>query len=295
LKEKFEKYTHSQQCEQLIVRVALILRDKIVEGIKEQTWPPNPQELTEKYVQLPDCLAQFLEALLGGSQSVTSDKVHRLSFSFGQDIISAVTNGRVLTPKHVLLPWAIKTLTGNVELIKTLNRLGHTCSYTRLQEIDTALCIEKLSSVDENKLALPSWANPCIPTVLAFDNIDRQEETLSGAGTSHRVNGIVVQPQSLSCTPERNSTVDKKEKRRTLELSEQPLPIYITSKREGPPPLQFANLSVPLADAIERSRQNNFLWVINRLHDTVNQTVSSWTVFNIRTRDNVTCSHAGQG
>ncbi|KAG1650017.1 hypothetical protein GQR58_028409 [Nymphon striatum] len=123
---------------------------------------------------------------------------------------------------------------------------------------------------------------------LAFDNIDRQEETLSGAGTSHRVNGIVVQPQSLSCAPERNSTVDKKEKRRTLELSEQPLPIYITSKREGPPPLQFANLSVPLADATERSRQNNFLWVITRLHDTVNQTVSSWTGFNIRTRDNVT-------
>ncbi|KAG1664664.1 hypothetical protein GQR58_019714 [Nymphon striatum] len=123
---------------------------------------------------------------------------------------------------------------------------------------------------------------------LAFDNIDRQEETLSGAGTSHRVNGIVVQPQSLSCAPERNSTVDKKEKRRTLELSEQPLPIYITSKREGPPPLQFANLSVPLADATERSMQNNFLWVITRLHDTVNQTVSSWTGFNIRTRDNVT-------
>ena len=244
VKDKLETYKHSQQCEQLIVQVAQIIRDNISECVKEQAWPPTPQELTEDYVQLPDCLLQFLNVLIGGSQSVTSDKAHRLILSFGQDIISAVTNARVLTPKHILLPWAIKALTGNVELIKTLNRLGHACSYTRLQEIDTALCVEKMSSLDENKPALPSWAHPCIPTVLAFDNIDRQEETLSGGGTSHRVNGIIIQPQTHSCSPERKLTVDKKKKRHSLELSEQQLPIYISAKRTGPPALKSDNLSV---------------------------------------------------
>ena len=34
-----------------------------------------------------------------------------------------------------------------------------------------------------------------VSTTLAFDNIDRLEETLSGSGTSHRVNGIAVQPK----------------------------------------------------------------------------------------------------
>ena len=116
-------------------------------------------------------------------------------------LLKYVTVGKVLTPKQVLLPWAIKTLTGNVELIKTMNRLGHSCSYSRLEEIDTALCIEKLESADTDSIPLPSCIHPSVATVLAFDNIDRLEEVLSGAGTSHRVNGIIVQPTSLSCKP----------------------------------------------------------------------------------------------
>ena len=288
VKDKLDRYNRSQQCEELIVQVALTLRENIYKCIQEQAWPPKPEEMTADYVELPNCLVQFLTTLLGDSQQVvTSDKVQRLSFSIGQDIISAVTNSRVLTPKHLLLPWAIKALTGNVELIKTLNRLGHGCSYTKLQEIDTALCIEKMSNADEDKPTLPSWTHPGIPTVLAFDNIDRQEETLSGGGTSHRVNGVIVQPQALSCAPQRKPCVDKKEKRRTLELSEQQLPIYISGKRMGPPPLKPNNLSTPLSDATEIARQKNFLWILARLHDTVNQRVGSWTGFNIKTRDNV--------
>ena len=135
VKEKLDIYSKSEECEQLIVQVALVLRDKIIQSIKEQTWPPHPQELTDTYIEFPDCLVQFLSVLLGGQQSTTTEKTHRLSFSLGQDIIIAVKNSRVLTPKHILLPWAIKTLTGNVKLIKTLNRLGHGCSYTKLLEI----------------------------------------------------------------------------------------------------------------------------------------------------------------
>ena len=285
MKGKLDIYSKSEECEQLIVQVALVLRDKIIQSIKEQTWPPHPQELTDTYIKFPDCLVQFLDVLLGGQQSITSEKTHRLSFSLGQDIISAVTNSRVLTPKHILLPWAIKTLTGNVELVKTLNRLGHGCSYTKLLEIDTALCMEKMQNEDENQPALPSWTHPHIPTILAFDNIDRQEETLSGAGTSHRVNGIIVQPQTQTCAPERKSVVYRKEKRKTLNVHEQLLPVYISAKRESPPPLSIASL--PLDDVLDRARHKNFLWLLARLHDTANQIVSSWTGFSIKTRDDV--------
>ena len=52
VKDKLETYKHSQQCEQLIVQVAQIIRDNISECVKEQAWPPTPQELTEDYVQL---------------------------------------------------------------------------------------------------------------------------------------------------------------------------------------------------------------------------------------------------
>ena len=83
-------------------------------------------------------------------------------------------------------------MTGNVELIKVLNRFGHGISYSQLEEIDTALCLQKLANGDESGVAIPSNMIPGIPTNLAYDNIDRIEETLSGAGTSHRVNGIIV-------------------------------------------------------------------------------------------------------
>ena len=136
-----------------------------------------------------------------------SARVNRFTWSFAQDIVSAVTRGEVLTPKHVLLAWSTKALTGNVELIKTLNRLGHGCSYSRLEKIEAALCMDKLEKVDVDKMPLPMCVHPPVPTVLAFDNIDRQEEVLSVAGTSHRVNGIIVPPTSSSCAPPKPETL----------------------------------------------------------------------------------------
>ena len=56
----------------------------------------------------------------------------------------AVSGGSCTTAKHILLPWAVKTLTGNVEVIKLLNRLGYGVSYSKLEETETALCLKKI-------------------------------------------------------------------------------------------------------------------------------------------------------
>ena len=86
----------------------------------------------------------------------------------------------------------MKSLTGNVELIKILNRLGHGISYSKLIEIDTALCLQKLLTKEEQGVALPNSVLTDVPAVLVYDNTDRREETYSGEGTSHRVNGIIA-------------------------------------------------------------------------------------------------------
>lgn len=175
---------------------------------------------------------------------------------------------------------------GNVELIKTLNRLGHSCSYSRLEEIDTALCIDKLNSVEGDQVPLPMSIHPSVPTVLAFDNIDRQEEVLSGAGTSHRVNGIIVQATSLSCAPHKQSTsMNKKDRKCTIKPLEGQIPIYIVGKRSSPPAIVPSDLSTTSATALLRARQKNLLWTLVRSHDPTDQTASSWTGFNILTRD----------
>ena len=38
--------------------------------------------------------------------------------------------------------------------------------------------MEKLDKIEVGKVSLPICVHPSVPTVLAFDNIDRQEETL---------------------------------------------------------------------------------------------------------------------
>ena len=86
------------------------------------------------------------------------------------------------------------SISGNVELIQILNRLGHGISYSQLEEVDTALCLQKLAMTPEDGVPLPSNIYPGTNTVLAFDNIDRLEGTLCGSGTSLRVNGITVPP-----------------------------------------------------------------------------------------------------
>ena len=49
--------------------------------------------------------------------------------------------------------------------------------------------------IPDTSVPLPQHihAHSYVSTNLAFDNIDRLEETLSGSGTSHKVNGIAVQ------------------------------------------------------------------------------------------------------
>ena len=50
------------------------------------------------------------------------------------------------------------------------------------------------AAINESAI-LPDTIRPNVFTNLAWDNVDRLEETLTGGGPSHRVNGIVVQPK----------------------------------------------------------------------------------------------------
>ena len=114
--------------------------------------------------------------------------------------------------KHILLLWAVKTLTGNVELIKLLNHLGHGVSYTKLEEVETALCLQKIESKGEPGVILPSNIHPCLSTTLAFDNIHQLEEIVSGDGTSHRMNGIAIQTLDTAEAPIPAEKVRQQEK-----------------------------------------------------------------------------------
>ena len=96
---------------------------------------------------------------------------------------------------HILPSYADKTRTVNTEIIKALNRFGHAISYSQMEQNTTALCLQKLAQGLNERVVLSSPIKPNVFTNLAWENIDRLEETLSGKGTTHRVNGIAVQPR----------------------------------------------------------------------------------------------------
>ena len=48
-----------------------------------------------------------------------------IKYSMAQDIIYNLNSGRVKTPKSLLLPSVIKTLTNNTEIVNIINRLRH--------------------------------------------------------------------------------------------------------------------------------------------------------------------------
>ena len=173
-------------------------------------WPPDTEI---KNCCVPEPVKSFFCTLLTGDigTNSNSERVERLANSFGQNLVFNITNGREKPPKHVLLPFAVKSLTRNVELIQTLNRLGHGVSYSKLEEIDTALRLQKLSCGEDTPL--PSDIHPGVFTTLAWDNIDRLEETLSGGGTSHRVNGTAVQRNLIGPLPDRRTPIVEKLKR----------------------------------------------------------------------------------
>ena len=90
------------------------------------------------------------------------------------------------------LTGSTRFLAKNVELFQILHRCGHGIAYPQLEEINTSLCLQKLTSTSQNELPHPDNIRPFISTTPAWDNIDCLEETLFGEGTSHGVKGIAV-------------------------------------------------------------------------------------------------------
>ena len=79
----------------------------------------------------------------------------------------AMTGGKLKPPKHLLLPYAAKTLTGNIEFIKILNKFGHGVSYSELEENNTALCLQKLATGPTQRVVIPVSIQPNVFVNLA--------------------------------------------------------------------------------------------------------------------------------
>ena len=249
----------------------------------EPQWPPNPNVVDKHHVNIPNEVQEFLQVIFtGGKLATISRRVHMLISSIGQDMLYAISRGKIQTPKHILLTSTVKSLTGNVELISILNKFGHGISYSKYEEIETALCLQKLALLPEGNVPLPENILAGVSTTLAFDNIDRVEETLSGSGTSHRINGIAVQPKIQGPQLQKPMPNIAQKKQRTLGhmIDYFAIPNYNAGEKAGPP-RRMAITEIDFSAIKEAAWKKDLIWFLCRLHHTANQQIPSWTGFNI--------------
>ncbi|GFV69644.1 hypothetical protein TNCV_4507591 [Trichonephila clavipes] len=151
-------------------------------------------------------LDRFFKALIGGKDIRRLDGVncHRLSNSLASDAIYCVSNGTVNLSKHIILGMTVKSLTSSRKMINILNRLGHCCNYNTLEELETETTI---SSVNRSQICPPDIIqSPSLSTGVAFDNLYRYVDTLTGKDTLHDTVGIIYQNVSHDYDIELNSS-----------------------------------------------------------------------------------------
>ena len=151
----------------------LSLREAIQAQDTEASWPPTSSGLTENTVNIPRAVKKFKYTLMIGSTNFSGmesflPRTHHLMLSLGQDLIFAVSGGRQKSLKHNLLPYAVKSQTNNADLIQILNRCGHEVAYSQLEEIISALCLQKMAATPGNEVPLPENSSPLLILYLAW-------------------------------------------------------------------------------------------------------------------------------
>jgi hypothetical protein len=176
--------SHSLDIQKIIDQSSMYIRKSILDMKWKTSWPIHPSDLDIQSFSVPEYLNGFLLGLLTTDVAHPSKRVKNFVSSFSQDIVYAATCGQTKPPKQVLISYGVKTLTGYVELMQILNRFGHGISYSQLEENDTALSLENMASNLNQSPIIPRATQPNLFTNLAWDNIDRLEETLTGKGTA---------------------------------------------------------------------------------------------------------------
>ena len=73
----------------------------------------------------------------------------------------------------MLLPYAVKTLTNDVELIRMLTNVGMRSRFLKLKKLNAALCLQKLALTGDNAALVPDNIQAFVNNSPEWDNIDR--------------------------------------------------------------------------------------------------------------------------
>lgn len=184
----------------ILDRAVLILR-KCIRDIKRKRLPDDltADSLIKGECDVPQKLIDFYSQIISTKYPAKLSKnVARTAKSFSEDLIYAVTNGTIKTSKHINLGMTVKGLTNSKKIVNILNKYGHCCSYTVLEELET----EATFAATRRSMLCPDDIIPSrnLCTGLAYNNFDRFVDTATGKDTLHDTVGIMFQ-NIIDCPP----------------------------------------------------------------------------------------------
>ena len=274
-----------QQLFHAALEVRLLIKER--NGV-DSGWPPDSHDLTLALAtkSIPVKLYNFLAWSLEFSCEPIDDEMVDIIpsektkvVSIAQDLIYAESSGKKQTHKSLALGMTVRQMTGSVRLLKILHGLGHTASTDTVYRHDSALAI---SSSNGQEIIIPRNINPEAFTTIVWDNNDFSEETVSGKGTTHVANGIIVQNEDIRL---REKTTWSK-KHRTVKAPEINIAPY-PSKVRGTMSLHDVQGSdIPLEERSYRHEQNmarhaDFVYMLSRKCASESENyLPGWTGFN---------------
>lgn len=122
----------------ILDRALLILKSEI-QTIEKRLLAnePTAEDLIRGECTIPPLLSDFYSKLICSSFRRKNNKnVQRVAQSFSADVIYAATKGKIKPSKHITLGMTLKGLTNSRKIINIINKYGHCCSYTVLEELE---------------------------------------------------------------------------------------------------------------------------------------------------------------
>ena len=286
-------YVSSVEDTRTVYNAALIIKRAINQGSGLLCpWPPTSDDLTVTAAKsvIPIELYNVMAWITGGSDEPTMENYVTLTeeadlkvLSLCQDVVYLASKGRKPTPKSLCLGMAMRHLTGSSQVVSMLNKLGHTASWKTVVSHDTSLA--QLQLIGGQESIPPGFAKK-VPTVLVWDNIDFNEETPSGHGTTHHTNGIMVQSKETKPDLTENQTRKSLPKGvSTLKAPVGPTPEpYYQQKRQGPTNL-VGDLSIslepdPHKTTLDKAKSTELAFVFMKHVDSEACTIPGWTGFH---------------
>ena len=203
------------------MRISIFLLN---ENQDETTWPPTVDSLNLSRQKHPVSLTLFITALLKNKKHSAGETVQMHVDSFTQDVIHSVSNGKILTLKHTLIGCGLHSLTGSKKTIEILSKMGNSCTYDRVREIETAQA-ELAQEFRKGQFPLPLVPKDELSKVLVrfcWDNFDSMKENKDGS--IHTCHGVAYTEESNESARRHSDIQMTKTKRRSLVTKELELP-----------------------------------------------------------------------